>query len=213
MSLKNLIGKKFYRLMVLSEEPKRKGMRYFKCRCDCGNVKITQGVCLNNGSCKSCGCLQKEKASKLGKLKKTHGFSGTRFYRIWKGMRNRCYNKNEPAYPKYGGRGIYITERWHEFENFKHDMYDSYLLNSKRVGEKNISIDRKDNDGNYCPENCRWVTVKIQNSNRRPKKLGRNAIRTIRQKYHRGNGQELAREYNVSPAVISEIVNYKRNYN
>lgn len=212
MNLNNLIAKKIYRLTVLSEAPPRNGMRYFKCRCDCGNIKITQGVSLNNGSCKSCGCLQKEKARKLGQSKKIHGFASTRFYRIWKGMKNRCYNKNEPAYPRYGGRGICITEQWHTFINFKRDMYDSYLLNSKKAGEENISIDRIDNNGDYCPENCRWTTIKIQNRNRHPRKLVPNDIRVIRQKYHRGNGRDLARKYKVSPSVISEIVNHKGNY-
>jgi len=212
MSLNNLIGKKIHRLTVLSEEPQRKGIRYFKCECVCGNIKITQGVCLNNGSCKSCGCLQREKIAMLGRAKRKHGFSGTRFYRIWKGMKNRCYNKNEPAYPRYGGRGINVTERWHEFEKFKQDMYDEYLSKAKIFDEKNISIDRIDNNGNYCLENCQRATIKIQNNNRREKKLNHNTMRNIRKEYKRGNGRDLARKYDVSFSVISEIVNYKRNY-
>ncbi len=182
MSLENLIGKKINRLTVLSEEPRKKGIRYFRCKCNCGNTKITQGVALNNGSCKSCGCLQKEKAAQLGRSKKKHGFSGTRFYRIWKGMRNRCYNKNEPAYPRYGGRGISITDRWEKFENFKDDMYRSYMGSSKKFGEKNISIDRINNDGNYCKENCQWSTTKIQNNHRRKRKLSKDHVRKIREK-------------------------------
>lgn len=205
MSLSDLIGKKIHRLMVLSEEPPRNGRRYFKCRCDCGNTKITRGDCLNNGSCKSCGCLRKGE--------KTHGFSGTRFYRIWKGMKNRCCNKNDlTTYPGYGGRGICVTERWHKFENFKDDMYESYLLNSKKVGEKNISIDRIDNDGNYRPGNCRWATMKMQSNNKGVKKLSRNDVKAIRQEYHCGNGRELAKKYDVSPAAISKVVNYKGSY-
>ncbi|MFQ5953306.1 MAG: hypothetical protein ACE5JK_07925, partial [Candidatus Omnitrophota bacterium] len=173
---------------------------------------ITRGVSLNNGSCKSCGCVQKEKAANLGRSKRRHGFSGTRFYRIWKGMKNRCYNKKEPAYLRYGGRGICICQRWHTFENFKQDMFDSYLIETKHHGEKRISIDRINNEGNYCPENCRWTTIKVQNSNRRIKKLSQKEIQAIRRNYHHGEGRILAKKYNVSPAVISEIVNRKRNY-
>ena len=212
MSLKNLIGKKFHRLTVLSEEPARNYVRYFKCRCDCGNIKITQGVCLNNGSCKSCGCLQKEKASKLGKSKKTHGFSKMRFYRIWKGIKNRCYNERSHAYLRYGGRGICMAKRWHRFENFKDDMYPSYLLKAKRFGERNISIHRANNDGNYCVNNCEWTTIKIQNSNRPIKKLTKDDIGAIRREYRHGNGKLLSKKHGVSAAVISEIVNHKRNY-
>ena len=198
-------------MTVISEEPRRNGMRYFKCKCICGNIKITQGVCLNNGRCKSCGCLQKEYAVS-GAAKRTHGFSKTRFYRIFKGMKNRCYNENEPAYPRYGGRDIKVYLRWHKFENFKQDMYDSYMLHVAKFGEKNTSIDRIDNNCGYHEGNCHWETIQAQNWNRRPKKLNHESMKHIQQEYQYGNGKILAKKYGVSPAVISEIVNRKRNY-
>lgn len=212
MGLNDLIGKRVHRLTILSEERTRDGVRYFKCRCDCGNIKVTRGVSLNNGGCKSCGCLQKEKAAKLGRSKRRHGFSGTRFYKIWKGMKNRCYNQNEPAYPRYGGRGICVVKRWDVFGNFRDDMYEDYLAKAREFGEENISIDRSNNDGNYCRANCRWTTLKVQNSNRGIRKLGPNDVRAIRKNYQYGNGRILAKKYGVSSAVISEIVNRKRNY-
>jgi hypothetical protein len=212
MSLSNLIGMKLHRLTVLSEEPTRNGRRYFKCQCDCGNIKITQGVHLNNGKCKSCGCFQKERMAEQGRLKRVHGFAGTRFYKIWKGIKNRCLNKNEPAYQHYGGRGINVSADWHLFENFKRDMYSSYILHVRRFGENDTSIDRIDNNLGYCKENCRWETILGQARNRRPKKLTMDDVRSIRQEYQLGNGKLLTQKYHVCAAVISEIVNYRRNY-
>jgi len=202
-----LIGKKINRLLVLSEEPKRGYIRFFKCKCDCGNIKITRGSSIKNGSCKSCGCLQKEQIKRLGLSKATHGYSGTRFYKIWKDMFTRCYNKNCEEYKNYGGRGIEVCEEWNDFENFKNDMLPIY--------KDNLSIDRIDNDGNYELNNCRWATIQEQNNNRRMFKLTKDKIKNIRDKYKKGKygiGRILANEYNVSSAVISEIVNYKRNY-
>lgn len=92
-------------------------------------------------------------------MTKTHEMSKTRIYRIWKGMRRRCLNKRDYAYPDYGGRGIVICKEWDSFEKFYEDMISTY--------NDNLSIDRIDNDGNYCKENCRWVSRKIQNSNKR----------------------------------------------
>lgn len=133
--------------------------------------------------------------------------SNTRFYKIWKGLKTRCYNRNYKHYADYGGRGIKVCDRWHKFENFKKDMYVTY--------KDTLSIDRIDNNRGYCTENCKWATRQEQNRNKRMHKLTKEKVKQIRIEYKNGSygiGAFLARKYGVCNAVISEIVNYKRNY-
>ena len=87
-----------------------------------------------------------------------HGMFGTRPYRIWSGMLNRCRNKKTINYKTYGSRGIKVCKRWNKFEKFWLDMEAGYA--------DNLSIDRIDNDGDYCPQNCRWATAKQQSENK-----------------------------------------------
>lgn len=130
--------------------------------------------------------------------------SGTRFYKIWKGMSTRCNNEKYKLFKDYGGRGIKICNEWRTFENFRDDMLASY--------KEDLSIERKNNDGNYCKENCKWATRQEQNMNKRMFKLTREKVLEIRSRYEYGKGRTLAQEYGVTAAVISEIVNKKRNY-
>lgn len=136
------------------------------CTCDCGQIRIVERNALVSGHSTSCGCRQKEV---VGRLRKSHGKTGTPEYRNWRAMIQRCYDKNTKAYPNYGGRGIKICDRWLEadgqgFLNFLADM-------GPRPGYKRASVDRVDNDGDYCPENCRWATNQIQCNNRRTCKM------------------------------------------
>lgn len=89
-----------------------------------------------------------------------------RLYRIWCGMKVRCFNPNRKCYGLYGGRGITVTPSWLDFSAFKKDMGDSYNLHTDSFGEVDTSLDRINNDGNYCKENCRWATKKVQAQNR-----------------------------------------------
>lgn len=95
----------------------------------------------------------------------------TRFYYRYRGMFSRTTNKDNPKYKNYGARGIKVCDRWLKFENFKLDMYETYLSHIKKFGEKDTSIDRINNDGNYEPTNCRWATFKEQSNNTRANRL------------------------------------------
>lgn len=151
----SLIGKKFGRLTVIEDAGSANGLSTWKCRCDCGSEIIVPGKLIKRGTYKSCGCLKSEQTRLLNL---SHGKSGTRTFNIWKNMRQRCLNKNNPRYPGYGGRGIKICDRWKDYVNFLKDMGEA---------PNKFSIERKDNDGNYCPENCVWADNRTQCRNTR----------------------------------------------
>lgn len=123
------------------------------------NVIVTSNH-LRTGHTTSCGCYSKEI---IIKLNTTHGMSKTRFYNIYLSILQRCYYKKSENYYLYGGRGIKCL--WESFEEFKNDMYKSYLEHVKVYGEKNTSIGRINVNGNYCKDNCRWATWKLQGNN------------------------------------------------
>ena len=158
MTYKIKSGDKFNKLTVLEETHLRKQRNIvYKCVCECGNITFVTGTYLRKGLIKSCGCLQKERASESNK---THGKSHTKLYYIWQDMRKRCDNKNHHAYKYYGERGITYCNDWKNYENF----YNWAINNGYKIG---LTIDRIDNNGNYEPNNCRWVTMEIQNRNKR----------------------------------------------
>lgn len=150
----DITGQKFGRLTALNFSHKMRDKSYWSCLCDCGKKKNIRADGLKNGNTRSCGCLQKEKAT-------IHGIRYTRLYKIWKGIKQRCYNEKSTNYKNYGGRGITICYEW---KNNAEVFYDWAIANGY---EEELTIDRINNDGNYEPNNCRWTTNKEQARNKR----------------------------------------------
>ncbi|MCK1367604.1 hypothetical protein [Bradyrhizobium sp. 62] len=121
---------------------------------------------MKTGKSQSCGCLRSELTSKraaTGDIRRTHGMRRTPEYGVWCAMRRRCENPKVDRYPQYGGRGIKVCERWKRFENFISDM--------GQRPDPSFSIERRDNNGNYEPANCKWAKNEEQTYNKRTTRL------------------------------------------
>jgi hypothetical protein len=194
----DLTGQKFGRLTPEKVISKNEfGALIWQCRCDCGNITNVQGGSLKKGSTKSCGCWNKELISKRSK---THGKTETPTYKIWIGIKTRCYNQKNKTFKYYGMRGIKMCPRWkNNFMNFLKDMGNH---------PKGMSIDRINNDGNYEPNNCRWTIQKYQNRNSHWAKLSEEKANEIKILNHQGISRKvLAKKYKVGIGAIACVLN------
>lgn len=158
-----LKGRRFGKLIVVEEHGRSKDRHIlWKCVCDCGTETIVQSRDLIGEHTQSCGCMQKETISKI---RKKHGDRDARLYSVWKTMKKRCENPNAKGYEYYGAKGVKVCEEWHDYSKFKAWAVTNGYDENAKYGE--CTIDRINPYGDYEPANCRWVSMGVQNRNKR----------------------------------------------
>lgn len=155
-SFKDETNKRYGKLVAISYEI-RNHKAFWLCKCDCGNTTIVAGDKLRLGKTKSCGCIQKEHREKG--FHKSHGMTNSRLYYEWCNMKSRCSNPKNIMYSNYGGRGITFCEKWKQFEDFMKWANDNGY-------NDNLTLERINVNGNYEPDNCKWIPIKEQYLNR-----------------------------------------------
>lgn len=194
--LKNEITNRYGKLLVINRAPNVKTTAAWECMCDCGNIIVTTGARLRNGTVKSCGCLIKEilviRNTKHGNAVRK---KSSKEYISWEAMNSRCNSSSNSAYNRYGGRGIKVCERWQTFSNFLQDMGkcpDEYTL------------DRSDVNGDYDPNNCKWASNLEQANNTRKN------IKVIDKDGSQLTLSQLATKYNVPYSYLHYRVKVKQ---
>ena len=201
----DLIGKQFGKLTVLKADLEKSNSKrkYFICKCNCNNIKSVLRDNLIAGKTKSCGCLVKETQLSQAKQRKQYEEDEKDLRHIWKLMMRRCYNTADSVYEYYGKRGIKVDSSWHIYKNFKKDMYPR---------KPNTTLERIDNNKNYCVSNCKWATKEEQANNRRNNRIeALNGVnKTLAQwcrKYNKSYSkvhQRLARGWSLEEALIKD---------
>jgi hypothetical protein len=191
----NWIGERYGRLTIVALVERRGHKKMFRCLCDCGNETVAQDSNLRSGHSMSCGCLLVERRSAASVARTTHGMTGSDEHDIWINMKQRCHNPNNPAFDRYGGRGIIVCDEWR-------NSFEVFLADMGPRPSPGHSIDRIDNDRGYEPGNVRWATGSEQMKNRRPFDVGGKLI------CHKGEMitvRRLAKRCGLSPSTL-----YKR---
>ena len=164
MKLIDLTGKRFGKLTVISRQGTNKHKKVlWLCKCDCGKETLVCGSSLRSRLTLSCGCYGKQ--SRKNSIT-THNKTHTRLFRVWQNIKRRCYAKTNPDYKYYGACGVKVCDEWlNSFQAF----YDWAMQNgyNESAPKGQCTLDRIDTNGNYEPSNCRWVSMKVQNLNRK----------------------------------------------
>lgn len=196
------VGRQYGRLTVVSFSHKSVPYRrsIFLCRCQCGAMKTAEFAELNKGNIRSCGCLAQEMTATRSRR---HGDAAegklTPEYMVWSSMRQRCLNPRAKPYPNYGGRGIRICKRWDKFANFLADM------GRRPIGPR-MTIERKNNNGNYTPSNCVWASYADQSRNRRSTRLTKGLVRTIKRRSNSGESvASIARSLSLHESTVRNV--------
>jgi len=197
----DLVGKKFGKLTILREFGRNnRGQVKWECKCDCGGLAYAISNALTSGNTKSCGCTRVEKLNALCK-KHGHAAAGIRpsiTYESWNHMKQRCSNEKNSHFKNYGGRGISVCERWKSFELFLDDMGECPI---------GYSIERINVNGNYEPENCKWIPKNLQSRNTTRTVLSEILAKEIRDDFTNGmKRREIIKKYNLRPGTIDSVI-------